>query len=243
MTKHVVLNNIEHKDLRIIEDYSEKYGDDVNSVLTFPTEFSDIQRNYPILFKKSADAGVYQPIALLGLEKNENLFLHEPDWRASYVPSVQSRGPFLIGFQEREADGEIRREPIIHVDIEDPRVNEKYGSSVFKEHGGNTAYLEKMVGTLQRIHQGLSANKVMSAEFERLELFEPVSLEIEVHKEHVYKISNFYTINTDKLAALRGETLERLHQSGFLQCATFAVASLANINSLIELKRSRLLEQ
>lgn len=240
MAKHVVLNNIEHKDLKVLGEYCERYGDNVNSVLTFPTEFSDVQREYPILFKKNKDTDEYQSIAILGLAKSENLFLAEPEWHASYIPSVLSRGPFLIGFQEQEVDGELHREPVIHIDIEDPRVSFSAGNRVFKEHGGNTEYLENMVTTLQKIHQGLSLNKVMSATFERLNLFEPVSLEIEVHLEHVYKLDNFYTINAENLAALQGAELEGLHQSGYLQCASFAIASLANINRLIELKRRKL---
>ena len=41
MTNHVMLNNIAHKDLRVITRYSAEFGDNVGTVLTFPTEYGD----------------------------------------------------------------------------------------------------------------------------------------------------------------------------------------------------------
>jgi hypothetical protein len=119
----------------LITRHSAEFGDNVQAVLTFPTEYGDIQREYPLLFRKDPGSGEFQSIALLGLERGENLFLDEGRWSASYVPGIVARGPFLIGFQEQEVDGETHREPVIHVDLDDPRVNETEGEAVFLEHG------------------------------------------------------------------------------------------------------------
>jgi hypothetical protein len=50
MGRHVVLNNIEHKDLKVITRYSAAFGYDVSNVLTFVTEFSAVHKEYPIFF-------------------------------------------------------------------------------------------------------------------------------------------------------------------------------------------------
>ena len=106
MAKHVLLNNIAHKDLKIITQYSARFGDNLGSTLTFPTEFGDIQREYPILFRKESANGKFQSVVLLGFKPDENLFLDEfRGWQADYIPAVIERGPFLIGFQDQRVDG------------------------------------------------------------------------------------------------------------------------------------------
>jgi hypothetical protein len=59
-----------------------------------PTEFEEVQREYPILIRKDP-SGDYQAVALLGLDRDENLFLDETGWNARYVPAVQQRGAVL----------------------------------------------------------------------------------------------------------------------------------------------------
>ena len=61
------MNNIDHKDLRVITTRSAAYGDDVKFALTFPAEFRNVQAHYPIVFHKTAD-GKFQSIALFGFQ-------------------------------------------------------------------------------------------------------------------------------------------------------------------------------
>jgi hypothetical protein len=62
MANVVSLNNVTHKDLKIITKYSEQFGNNVSAVLTFPTEFADMQREYPILFQKNVGCAI--PLAV-----------------------------------------------------------------------------------------------------------------------------------------------------------------------------------
>ena len=64
---NVLLNNIDHKDLRVITTRSAAYGDDVKSALTFPAEFRNVQACYPIVFHKAAD-GKFQSIAQANID-------------------------------------------------------------------------------------------------------------------------------------------------------------------------------
>ena len=105
MTRTVLLSNVDHHRLRLTPRHGAAYGDSVNQVLIFPTEFEEIQREYPIFFLKGGD-GAFQAVALLGLDRDENLFLEGEAWQARYVPAVQARGPFSIALQEREQGAE-----------------------------------------------------------------------------------------------------------------------------------------
>ncbi len=240
MAKHVLLNNITHKDLKVITDYAAAYGDDVGSTLTFPTEYADVHREYPILFQKNENTGKFQSIVLLGLKSDENLFLDGAGgWKANYVPAVVERGPFLIGFQDQSRDGGSERAPVVHVDVESPRISNSDGKAVFLDHGGLSPYLDKISQLLNRIYEGMQVSDAMFAAFTELDLIEPVNLEIALNDRETYRLSGNYTIHREKLANLNGADLERLNRSGFLRCAFLAVESLGNIQHLIKLKGSR----
>lgn len=240
MAKHVLLNNITHKDLKVITQHSARFGDNVGSTLTFPTEFGDVQREYPILFRKDERSGKFQSVVLLGLKPDENLFLDEfSGWKANYIPAVIERGPFLIGFQDQSADGGPGRAPVVHLDVEHPRVNDSEGKAVFLEYGGMSPYLERINQLLQRIYEGMQISDAMFEAFSALDLIEPVTLEIEINEREQYRLQGNYTINAEKLAQLQGDDLLRLHRSGFLRCAYLAIESLGNVQRLIQLKNAR----
>ncbi|WP_049722148.1 SapC family protein [Gilvimarinus polysaccharolyticus] len=239
MTKHVLLNNVQHANLKVREGYGEEFGNNVNCVMTFPTEFADIQREYPILFSKNPETGEYQSYALLGLAKGENLFLKDGGWRADYIPAIAARGPFLIGFHESEKDGELVKEPMVHVDLDDARVNEQEGRPVFLPQGSNTPYLDHMAKILNAIHDGISVSQAMFQKFEELELIEQVTINVEVSADESFSLTDFYTISHERLAALRGEALEQLHASGFLQGAYWVMGSTGNLQKLIAMKQAQ----
>jgi hypothetical protein len=73
MSNTVLLNNIDHKDLKVDASFKAEFGDNVNRVLAFPSEFGDLQKEYPILFYKDPAVGTFQAHAILGLDKGENL--------------------------------------------------------------------------------------------------------------------------------------------------------------------------
>jgi len=238
MTKAVFLNNVAHKDLRVKTGFSAEFGDSINTTLIFPTEFVFVQREYPILFRRDPN-GEYQAFALLGLDKDENLFLEEPTWNARYVPAIQQRGPFLIGLHQKGGQGSGETEPMVHVDLDHPRISQTEGTPVFLPHGGNSPYLELVSRMLQIIYHGDEQTKPMFAAFEEAGLIESMDLEINLDDRTSYKLPNFFTIDQERLAALDGPTLERLNRSGYLQLAFFVVHSLGNIDWLVELKNRR----
>jgi hypothetical protein len=240
MTNHALLNNVEHHDLKIIPRYGSEYGDNVATVMTFPTEFADIQREYPIFFQKDSQTGELHSIALLGFEKGENLFLDNGSWRANYVPGVIARGPFLIGFQEQEQGGNIVREPVIHVDLDNPRVSRTQGIPVFLPRGGNSPYLDQIAVTLNRIREGIDVSKSMFEAFTAFNLIEPVSVEIKFTNDLQIDLQGLFTISQTRMAELDGDSLLRLNRSGFLHGAFLVISSMNNVQRLVNMKQQRI---
>jgi hypothetical protein len=234
-----MLNNIAHKDLRVITRYAAEFGDSVGTMMVVPTEFAEVQREYPIFFRKDPATGEFSSFALLGFSKDENLFLEDGAWKAAYVPGIVARGPFLIGFQERRENADVQKEAVIHVDLDDPRISSTEGEPVFLPQGGNSRYLDRLVGILNGIRMGLEVSKAMFAAFAAADLIEPVKIGVKFNSEEQYDLHGMYTINQKKLAELDAETLHQLNRSGFLQGAFLVTSSLGNVQRLIEMKGRR----
>ncbi|KAA9130449.1 SapC family protein [Marinihelvus fidelis] len=237
MTNTVLLDNVSHHDLKVRTGHSANFGDAVNMAMVFPTEFPFVQREYPILFRRETN-GDFQAVVLLGFDKGENLFLDASGWNARYVPAVQERGPFLIGLHGAK-DGVDEPEPMIHVDLDHPRVNRHEGESVFLRHGGHSPYLKRINRILQLIFHGAELARPMFAAFEEAGLIEAMEAKVSLDERTQYTLPDFFTINTDRLAALDGAMLEKLNRDGYLQLAIMVANSLGNIEWLIELKNRK----
>ena len=231
MTRHALLNNIDHKDLRVAGTRSAAHGDAVMVAVTFPGEFRNIQAHYPIVFQKTADGTSFQPLALLGLREGENLFLRDGRWDAPYLPLAIERQPFLIGF-----DGE--GQPMVHVDLDSPRLLTTAGATegepVFLPYGGITEYLERITSVLLALHEGLQRTPAFVAALLKHELLEPFALEFERGDGSLQRWAGCYTIHEERLARLDGRALGELNAAGFLLDIYMAVASAARFRELIE---------
>lgn len=227
MANPVLLNNIDHKDLHVQTGRGARLGDDVMSALTFPAEFRDVQACYPIVFRKAGD-GSFEAHALFGFQEGENLLLGAQGWEAPYVPLTIERQPFLIGVNGSELT--------VHVDLDNPRVGGSGGERVFLPQGGTTEYLERVNSTLLAIHQGLQQSRGFMAALLELQLLESFVFDIELDDGSQYRLAGFYTVNEERLAALPGDALERLHRAGYLQALYMVLASMSCFRTLIERK-------
>ncbi len=240
MANHALLNNVDHKDLRIITTRSAEMGDNVMSTLTFPDEFRSLQAHYPIFFHKDMGTGEFCALAMFGFEEGENLFLDDAGWDATYLPLTIERQPFLIGYQSAEDAGDRERQTYIHIDMDSPRVSETEGEPVFLEHGGLTDYLQRINAVLRTIDESMNRNQGFFAALQELELLESFTLDVELNDGSKYRMVGYYTINEDKLGELDGQALEKLNREGYLQPVYMAIASLSNIRDLIERRNRRL---
>ena len=229
-----LLNNVDHHDLCVVTRHGAEFGEAVNQVLVFPTEFEELQREYPIVFRRDAE-GALLPVALLGFSREENLFLDGTgEWRARYVPALFDRGPFSIAAPE-SPEGE----PMIRIDLDHPRVSCSEGTPIFLPQGGNSPYLEQVTAILRTIYLGHRLLGPMVAALGAAGLLRPVNLEARVGESEVHAVAGVFTIDRERLAALSASELAELHEGGFLQAAFLAAASLGNVQRLADLRGRR----
>ena len=224
MSKHVLLSNVEHRDLRIITRRSAELGDSIMAMLTFPSEFRNVQAHYPIVFAKSPE-GVFTPLALFGFKEKQNLFLTDQGWDAPYLPLMLERQPFFIG---RANDTKV-----IHIDLDSPRVSRTEGERLFGDQGANSDYLNRAGSVLATIDKGVEQTPDFIAALVEHNLLESFVLDIDLGGAH-RRLAGFHTVQEERLAKLGAEALGKLHAKGHLQAIFMVIASMSNFRDLIE---------
>jgi hypothetical protein len=226
-----LLDNITHKDLRIITRRGAEWGDAQMSCIATPDEFRRLQVHYPIVFQKNSN-GQMQPLALLGLQEGQNLFLEPEGWTVPYVPLAMQREPFMIGVNEDD----LR----VLVDMASPRISQgPEGEAVFLPQGGSTEFLEHATSVLKTLHEGLQATPAFIEALVAHNLLEPFVLDVERPDGSHGRLVGLHTIHEERLAALDEKTVGLLHQADYLLPIYMAIASMSNLHNLIRLQLAR----
>ncbi|MEM9301322.1 MAG: SapC family protein [Pseudomonadota bacterium] len=236
MTQHVMLDNVNHKDLRVRQYYGAESGFEANVARVFPIEFRRLQTTFPLFFVRNAEEQLFEPVALMGFERGENLFVGANGWEAPVMPLTLERQPFLIGYQEQERDGVIERVPVVNVDIDHPAVNDVEGERVFLPQGGESPFLEQISAILMMIHEGHDAIRAFSQALVGLELIESVTIEATFVDGSQQTLEGLHTINEERLRALPGGALEVLHKGGMLEAVFMMLAAGPMLERVIERK-------
>lgn len=236
--KHEVLNNVDHANLFINSQFKPGCGYDFNLTSVFPVEYIRLQSHYPIFFTYDKENNIYQSVAMLGFEENENLFLESKGLLTALPLSIQ-RIPFYIGKRTKIEGGIPVDEKNLTIDVDHPSVNQDSGNRIFLEHGGNSDYLNHINKVLVTIDESIRELEEFSQLLSSLDLFEPLNLSIDLDKNNSnsFTIKGLWTINETKLKNLEEKSISELHKKGFLQHIYMIAASIGNMNNLIHLKK------
>jgi hypothetical protein len=238
-----ILTSDQHRSVSVDTRARPEYGDMVNRAVALSAEFNELHREYPLLLRKTEEAPGFVAHAILGFEKDENLFIEGDRWTSTYVPATLARGPFSLGYIRGEGGGDtpagIKAEMRVMIDEQHPRLRPE-GQPVFLPLGGESPYLQGIKRVLQTVDAGLRIDRLLYRELVEMALLEEVKIQISVFPELRYDFTGYYSINQEKLAALNGEQLLKLHRLGLLAPVYFLVSSLGNFQKLVNLKIARL---
>jgi len=238
-----ILTSDQHRSVAVDTRARPEYGDTVNRAVALSAEFNELHREYPLLLRKTEEAPGFVAHAILGFEKDENLFVAGDRWISTYIPATMARGPFSLGYIRPEDGGNspdgVKAQLRVMIDEQHPRLRTE-GQPVFLPLGGETPYLQGIKRVLQTVDAGLRVDRLLYRELVAMELLEEVKIQISVFAELRYDFSGYHSINQEKLAALNAEQLHRLHRLGLLAPVYFLISSLGNFQRLVNLKIARL---
>ncbi|MDB5804277.1 MAG: SapC-related protein [Betaproteobacteria bacterium] len=220
----VALNRENHQKLKIeIEPDHYKFAAKTNALPVASTEFTDVARDYPIVFVGEAP-GSFHVAALLGLRDNENLFVDDKGvWQAgTYIPAFARRYPFILaGAQEKDRF-------LVCVDETYAGMNTEKGTALFNDDGKESEYLERVLTFLRAYHAEMQRTAEFANRMAELGLLESKVIAIEKNGQKQV-LRGLWMIDEAKLAALDDARVLEFFRAGYLRWIEAHRMSMANV--------------
>ena len=240
MTNLVALNSQNHRVLRIAAARAILGHGNVNIVSVIPREFPRLMAHYPIFFSKSSDSGQFEPAALMGFVRGENLFIKDGSWDAAYIPLQIQRQPFALIPRGAAAAADPQATLDLAVDLESPHVQAQDGERLFQDDGRPTPYLQNLSSMMAALVSGSREAYAFTGKLAELNLLEPVQIDIEFVDRSETKLQGLYWIAAATLKALPAAQLAELRDREYLEWMYFQMASIAHVSGLVARKNKRL---
>jgi len=195
------------------------------------TEFGAACRDYPIAFIGGQDGRSYVAMAVLGLEKEQNLFVTDDGaWDAGvYLPAYVRRYPFCM--TRVTVDGKEQPERIACV--EKRAINEK-GEELHDAKGEPTKVWEERKKLLFDYENDLVRSDEMSRTLAALGLLETFAMQAVPNEGAPLSMTGMHRVAEQKLAGLAPEKLKELTQNGILARVYAHLISLSNFGRLLD---------
>ena len=235
--KAETLDNVTHKDIRIITRYDAALGDNLRITPVVPREFRFLIMDYPIFITKNPQTGQFIFSTVLGFDEGENLFLGADGWDAAYIPMNIRRQPFLIGKPEGSSAAD---DAVVQLDMDSPRVSMTEGEPVFLPQGGISDFMANIQSILAELLRGSEDTANTIDLLNRFELIDPLRLDIEFANQQKMQFEGLFSIHEENLIGLKGDQLATLHEAGVLETVFLLQASTAQVQRLINKKNERL---
>lgn len=173
----------------------------------------------------------YQPVALLGLAGDRNLYLnHDGRWLANYVPSLLRGYPFSM---TRAGSGQhvlcIARDNLVETGQAEP---------LFDAEGNLVERVQQTLSFLKHCEKNRQATRAASRALGEAGLIEPWPLTLERGEDQPpLTVQGLFRINESVLNQLEAEAFAALREYGALPLAYAQLLSMSQLTQLAERAR------
>ena len=228
--KIVPITKEAHGNKKVKKIETLKSMENIHIASVMMNEFASASAIYPIVFLEDKDTQEFKPVALLGLQANENLFItKEGKWDASYLPAIIRRYPFALARTDEE------NRFTVCIDEESEAVNEEEGNALFNEEGEPTEFMEQIKQFLGELHTMEQITKRLCDFLKEKYMFTPLSMNVR-EGNTVKRMAGAYVVNEERLNNLSDEDFLSLRHQNFLTPIYYHLASLGQIDRLGRLK-------
>jgi hypothetical protein len=199
-----------------------------NAVPLTAVEFPLAAGEYTIVFAGKDEA--LQPIAVLGLKTDENLYLDdEGHWKADYLPAFVRRYPFVFS-----RNSEDENKLILSIDEEYGGWNQEgRGHRLFDDEGKRTEYFDKIFGFVQDYQQQFQRTKSICSQLVELGLLAPMKAQFKLPSGEPAALTGFQAVDREKLKALPPDKLAELAKSNVLELIYVHLQSMRNLVKML----------
>jgi len=222
-----------HQNKRIKPIQTFAFASEIHMVSVMMHEFLSAASVYPIVFLEDPDQATFRPMALLGLEPQDNLFVtHEGTWKAHYIPAIIRRYPFAL------AKTQMDDQYTICIDEASEAVNEDEGQPLFNSDGTIGPVMEQVKQYLTGLQQMETVTSAFCKVLKEKYMFTPLNMHVR-EAETVKRLTGAYAIHEEKLNNLSEKDFLEFRKNNYLPAIYSHLTSLMQINRLIELRSQR----
>lgn len=194
-------------------------------------EFARAAAIYPLVFLEDKDSDEFRPVALMGLDAGENLFVDsQGQWAGSYIPAIIRRYPFALT-KAAEADRFI-----VCVDEASDLLSDTEGASLFDEQGNPTQVIENVKRYLGELQQMDTMTHEFGQFLVQNNLLTPLNMRVNAANQ-ARNITGCYVINEERLNNFSDAKFLEVRQKGYLPAIYAHLISLSQIERLASMKK------
>lgn len=220
----VPLDKNTHQSLKVSVKPNFDFAKDAHIAAATVREFAQLASSMPIVFIKDPKDS-FVCVAMLGLEANQNMFLHDGKWQAPHVPLNILRYPFDV-----RPDGEMLG---MFIDENSPLITED-GEPLF-DGDEPSAFLKNRQALLTELANSERLTVRFATELKELDLLEEMNIRVAYQNGEKRNLTGIYSINEKKLNDLSDEKILEMHKNGFVGAAYTQLISMGQLNRLVEL--------
>lgn len=238
----VLLDRHQHRLHRLRPEADRAAAARMNAVFCAAAEFAEACKTFPLFFIRSGETDaqgqpVITPVALLGLEAGENLFVDDGVWTAAYEPAFLRRYPFVLA-DARQEDGQSTQAVAFDAACTS-LVEEGPGERLFDDFGAPTPYLDQVLQFLKDFEAAVQITRPIGAHLHGLGLLKEMRAQGTLTNGERFTVDGFLVVDEEKLRALPDETVLSMHRGGLLALVHAHLVSLGNLSRLVDRKSAR----
>ena len=223
---YIPLDKDKHSGLKINMQHGFAFAKDTHLSAVTLREFGQVATCMPMAFIQDPQSGNYHAVAMLGIESNQNLYMHDGKWQGHSVPMNIQRFPFDV-----RPDGDKLG---VYIDENSDLITED-GEALFTEDGEPTDFLKNRQQMLGDIANSEMATQRFVKELQDLELLEPLEMTVHYASGQQRNVTGVTTVSEARLNELEDEKILELRKTGFLGAIYAMLMSLGQLNRLVQL--------
>ena len=227
----VALNKEIHKGKGAVTSRRHAFAAGLNGIYLVAAEFIQAVRNYPVVFAQEPNTGEYLPLAITGLNQDENLFVGEDgNWQKdTYIPAYVRRWPFY-GVR---ITGEEAKNGNVLICVDESGL-EASVQAVFDAEGKPSADFAPVQTLISELEGARPATEHLCKSIKELGLLEPFEAHAFPKTGQEMRLRGMFRVNEEKLNELPGKDLKRLMKHGELSRIYAHLMSLDNFKFLMD---------
>lgn len=214
-----------HRTLRFSRNQPFDFAREAMLLPLAASELAQAAREMPIVFPKGEGA----PQALVGLEPGRNLHVQDSGhWKGRYVPACLKAYPFRLA-RHGEADSEEKQQFVVQIDRGARHFDTPDGEPLIDEQGGPAPLLKQAQKALMTLYKDTRRAEAQVAQLDAHGLLVDQHVLINQGSDQERALTGFRVVSVEALAALSGEALATLRDSGVLALLYAHRLSLTNL--------------